>query len=268
MGFSGFLTEFYRGLISHLQGRAKKQEIEKLKGELIKVQRDAVYIKKRLHTLHRKARRTHIKRRIRRLERKVENIEAFSNEVPRLKERLDQEISRISGDLKGVAELSRKNREELSELGSKFQQLNIETLQNTVYRAVLAEMEKKLQKPIVDTMSIPSVVQSPTVDTKVNFNNLTTLEKRILMAVGRLSNENGVLIPFNKVVFDLFPEREYEKVYSTVSEYLSLLASRNIVKRVRRGNKTYISLTPEAGSHIKELRRKIVDTVGKFVDTV
>jgi hypothetical protein len=237
------------GIFDFLLGRKEdaeptriRREIEELKGGLRRLQGDVLYIHSELQALKEGEASLHISERVRRLENRVESIagsfRGFSELAAALRDSVLSGMDRLEAHIRHFLELSQKSGEETKHL------------------------------PTVDTMSIQSADKLATVDTKPNFNDLTPLEKKIVVALARLSDGSRTPVPFGKIVFELFPDREYIKAYSTVSEYLSLLAARNIVKRHRIGNKTHISLTQEATAHIKELRRKIVDTVGKFVDTV
>jgi predicted transcriptional regulator len=89
----------------------------------------------------------------------------------------------------------------------------------------------------------------------VNLANIKGYDAVTVQMLLRLLNERGKnQIPFHDVVCNLYPDRDYYKVYSTVSTSISRLEGRNIVRRKSMGNRTYISFTPEALRQLSSMK--------------
>lgn len=106
-----------------------------------------------------------------------------------------------------------------------------------------------------------------------NFNlveELTDTQKSMFHRAGLLLKESGQeWIALKTLAGDLYPERVYDQVRSTTSEYVNVLVDNGLLDKKRRGKHTLISLTKK-GQHyfqkippdtsrkeeIKEVRKK------------
>jgi hypothetical protein len=214
-------------------------------------------------------------------------LETLKQEVTSFKlvqrdERLESSVNELARKIEEVSQLSQRNKEELYRLASSLSD------QRKLSASILEEVLKKVEELIshkselVHTSSPKSPTMSPTVHT-VNLADIRPYDTKVIQALLYLLNENGKnLLSFQELVSRLYPERNYNQVYSTVSECISRLEARNVLRRTSKGNKTFISFTQEAlkqlgNMKLEEYLKKIevgtqhriydVSTVGERVET-
>jgi hypothetical protein len=205
-----------------------------------------------------------------------------SSQLMQRDERLESSISELEKKIEEVFQLSRRNKEKLDRLASNLPD------QRELSASILKEVLKKVEELIshklelVHTSSSKSPTMSPTVHT-VNLADMRPYDAKVVQALLYLLNESGRnLLSFQELVSRLYPERNYNQVYSTVSECISRLEARNVLRRVSRGNRTFISFTQEAlkqlgNMRLEEYLKRIevsaqhriydVNTVGEHVET-
>ncbi len=89
------------------------------------------------------------------------------------------------------------------------------------------------------------------------INDLTDTQKSIFYRLGTLLYESSQeWITTKALAQELYPDKAYDKVRSTLSEYTSILIEAGILKKKRRGKLTYLSIT-EKGLGLFEKTKKI-----------
>ncbi|OVE79267.1 hypothetical protein BVY01_02925 [bacterium I07] len=113
--------------------------------------------------------------------------------------------------------------------------------QNTIENEAITTI-----KPI----KIKKIIESE----KCISHQLTELEKRGLIWIGRLQNEAGSrIIPVRILTDNLYPEKPSRKMKTTVSNILKKHAELGMIHRERRGNYWYIGLTQKGFQELKQL---------------
>ncbi len=76
------------------------------------------------------------------------------------------------------------------------------------------------------------------------LNDLTDTQKAIFHRLGTLLHESSQeWITAKALAQEIYPEKTYDKVRSTLSEYTSILIESGLIKKKRKGKLTYLSIT-------------------------
>jgi hypothetical protein len=182
-------------------------------------------------------------------------------------------VRRLSNDIHAIAELSQMNRRELDRLKEKIDEINLQKSLDNLYRKIIEEVEarfslfgikNKQQEKSFGNSSVGSVDGSVRFGNSANFENLRLLEKRIIRCIlVSVESVGKNLVPSKQIAFDLFPNKSYAQVKSTVSQYIGYLQARNIITKSRIGRGIFISLTPEA---LKYLKGRSIDEYLKKIE--
>lgn len=82
---------------------------------------------------------------------------------------------------------------------------------------------------------------------------LTEMQQQICWKLAALQKESpNKWISFKVLAGELYPNKDYGVVRSTVSEYITLLEEMGYVQKKRRGRQTYVTTT-EKNPHYKEV---------------
>ncbi|MBI5392150.1 hypothetical protein HZB00_04065 [Candidatus Woesearchaeota archaeon] len=105
--------------------------------------------------------------------------------------------------------------------------------------------QKEEWKPAQESLSI--------IDT---INELTTTQKMIFGAVLNLQQQFGYnAVSTKSLAKVIYPDKEYDQVRSTLSEYLAMLATFGLLAKKRKGKESFVTITTtglKIGKVIKE----------------
>jgi len=88
--------------------------------------------------------------------------------------------------------------------------------------------------------------------TMKHFENLTEKQKEFCLILAALHSESpNEWVSFKTLAGELYPNQDYNKVRSTISEYTSLLEELGFVKKRKKGGKAYV-LTTQINPYIKK----------------
>ena len=88
------------------------------------------------------------------------------------------------------------------------------------------------------------------------LNDLTDTQKAIFLRLGTLLYESSQeWITAKALAQEIYPDKTYDKVRSTLSEYTGILIESGLIKKKRRGKLTYLSIT-EKGLNLFEKTKK------------
>ena len=91
-------------------------------------------------------------------------------------------------------------------------------------------------------------------ESKNEFLNLTPLEQKGLVILGKLQNESGNhLIRVGEFTSHLYPDRNSSHIKTTVSNILKKLSELELVSRERQGNYWFVGLSTQGFQLIKKL---------------
>jgi hypothetical protein len=91
-------------------------------------------------------------------------------------------------------------------------------------------------------------------DSEKEFLNLTPLEQKGLIILGKLQNESGAhMIRVGDFTSNLYPDRINGHIKTTVSNILKKLSENGLVSRERQGNHWFVGLSSQGFQLIKKL---------------
>ena len=157
---------------------------------------------------------------------------------------LNQRCELLNKELNKVKPLSKR----FSELQDQFTELLRQFTSGSLNRKKTSYIDIKSEnKPISKIAENSESV----------FNNLSQLEQKGFIFIGKLQNESGGnWIPVGSLTSNLYPDKMNRKIKTTVSNVLRKLINSEIITRERKGNYWFIRLTVKGFEIIKkELNR-------------
>jgi len=121
-----------------------------------------------------------------------------------------------------------------------------------ILKEELKEMRQILySKRLEDSKDINEISKKRIVTPDTNFlTDLMPTQEKILMNLIGLINETGSeWIPMKEIARGAYPEKEYSKIKSMVSNHTDFFLTFGLVEKKRKGRQTYVSLT-EKGKEI------------------
>jgi len=132
----------------------------------------------------------------------------------------------------------------------------------TQFTEVIKQFSNSSRNNSPKAENIPEILQkqekvSPTAHSDTQFKELTQLEQKGLLFIGRLQNEAGSQkIPVGSLTTNLYPDRVSRKIKTTVSNILKKLIEQELIIRERSGNHWYIGLTTHGFSTVRKALNK------------
>ncbi len=88
------------------------------------------------------------------------------------------------------------------------------------------------------------------------LNDLTDTQRAIFYRLGMLLYESSQeWITAKSLAQELYPDKAYDRVRSTISEYISILIESGLVKKKRKGKLTYLSITEKGMNLFEKVKR-------------
>ena len=89
------------------------------------------------------------------------------------------------------------------------------------------------------------------------ISQLTETQQAMFLTLYQLQLQlNTKNISIKSIAKVLYPQKEYDSIRSTISEYLSILANLGLIEKKRIGKQTYVSITETGESTINKLKKK------------
>lgn len=184
-----------------------------------------------------------------------------------MNENLKESFSRIRADIEAVKGWLEYFQTKQQENDTKFKDIQerIEEIGEVVsYIGEAPQIHAEILKEGQSNSSSPELEPKPPAFDKGRLvEGLTETQRSIFLRVGTLLQESGQQwISIKGLAHELYPDRPYDQVRSTLSEYLSILIESGLIQKKRVGKSTYITISdvgidllPEAA---KKVLRKIV----------
>ena len=84
------------------------------------------------------------------------------------------------------------------------------------------------------------------------LDDLTETQKAIFFRLGVFQRESGQeWTALKTLATDLYPGKSYDKVRSTVSEYIGILVDAGLIHKLRKGKQTYLAITEKGKTYFK-----------------
>lgn len=178
---------------------------------------------------------------------------AGANNLHTINNSLKESFSRIRVDMEAVRgwidyfkDREKDQEERLKNIESKLEEVS----------EVVALMGEKKTEVNRDFIMINEDDQETEEETPRILDDLTETQKSIFLRLGTLLYESSQeWITTKALAQELYPDKQYDKVRSTLSEYISILIEAGLVKKKRHGKLTYLSIT-EKGLSLFEKSKK------------
>jgi len=188
----------------------------------------------------------------------------YHQDLLRVHENLKQSFIKIRQDISVVQDwISHLNdKDKIKESKIKEIESRLEGVGEALSYAVLAT-EQKEEMPQEETdhaflLSATTEVEQQEGHQKI-LNDLTDTQKSMFYRAGMLLKESGQeWITIKALASDLYPNKEYDKVRSTASEYIGILIDAALLNKKRRGKQTYITLTKKGEKFFKQTNKQSV----------
>ena len=160
-----------------------------------------------------------------------------------------------------INELSNK----IEELGDvlAYMQKSQNRLREEILRVTLPPIKKDIpittnQPPKQETEEEPIMIEtSQPTNPSALLENLTETQQAMFLRLGTIMNEAGQeWIPLKALAQELYPEKEYPKVRSTVSEYADILGEFYLLDKKRRGKQSYVTLSKKGKQIFNKDKKK------------
>lgn len=145
----------------------------------------------------------------------------------------------------------------ISSLHKKFEQLDVAL--RTAFSKVKHDITA-LQKQQVDTASLKKTLKEEVMRELCNMQHtnhrtpntlrLTPLHVELLKQLIRLQMEHKRGISMRELASELYPNKEYAKIKSTLSEYIHKLHQAGFVEKMQK-ERLYLSFTEKALDHVR-----------------
>ena len=104
--------------------------------------------------------------------------------------------------------------------------------------------------PAEERSAIPSIRRS-------FLDDLTETQKAMFFRLGSFQRESGQeWTALKTLAQDIYPGKTYDKVRSTVSEYIGILVDAGLIAKTRKGKQTYITITEKGQQYFKKNDKK------------
>ncbi|MEW6063473.1 MAG: hypothetical protein AB1571_03855 [Nanoarchaeota archaeon] len=172
------------------------------------------------------------------------NNKKIENRINLLDQTLQKSFSNIKKDISFVGNWIEKFNFE-----NKEQDLKINDLQNRI-NFILKLLEQKTILSQEEKKEIPEIqIQTNILDTltdtqKLIFLRLNTLQKEV--------EDNWITLKY--LAQELYPDKSYNSIRSTLSEYTDILIDVGLVTKKRKGKQTLISLTEKGQKLLEQIK--------------
>jgi len=190
--------------------------------------------------------------------------EALSH-VDQISENLKHSFTRIKSDIKVVRDWLSffKTRDE--EYAKRFEDMESRIDEIGQVMSYLAEREtvtpkqqspqkqSKVQEISKEQAYYPQEISNlpPRIE-RTPLDDLTETQKAIFFRLGVFQRESGQEWTSLKTLStDLYPGKSYDKVRSTVSEYVGILVDAGLIHKLRKGKQTYLAITEKGKTYFK-----------------
>jgi len=182
----------------------------------------------------------------------------ISSDFSQIHSNLQTSFTRIKGDVQAIRDWLAyfKDREQDHERRLNDAESRIEELSEVL--AYMQESQEIQQTPLeTDQVILIDDAKEQTGTTQIRIiDDLTDTQKSIFYRLGTLLQEAGQEWMTSKsLAQDLYPDKPYDVIRSTLSEYTSILIEAGLIKKRRKGKLTYLSMA-EKGSQIFSQTKK------------
>jgi DNA-binding transcriptional ArsR family regulator len=196
--------------------------------------------------------------------REEEIQEDYREEIARLNSNLKHSFLKIKEDIKAIKEWIDYFESQHQDHKSKFKQVEEKLAQvdEAVSYVLLSptkeqhklthKQEEKLEEEVKEILE-----QAPTPHYLKLLDDLTETQKTMFYRLAILLKEAGQeWMTMKALATDLYPNKQYDQVRSTTSEYVNVLIESGLLEKRRRGKQTYIGITEKGKQLVKKAQQE------------
>lgn len=189
-------------------------------------------------------------------------IPSYQEEIAKINTNLKHSFLKIKEDIRTIKEWIDYFESQHTEHKAKFKHLEnkLTHLDEMLSYSVLApkKVEKKVRE-VEEELSeeVEEILEkAPHPAYLKMLENLTETQKTIFYRLALLLKESDQeWITIKTLATDLYPDKPYDQVRSTASEYVNILMESGLLEKRRRGKHTYVAIT-EKGKKLVEKTKK------------
>ncbi len=180
----------------------------------------------------------------------------YQRELAFIQANLHDSFSKIKQDMKimkdWISHLNDRDNERvkaIDQMGSRVDELG-----ETLSYVNLAQEQMQIAEKSGPSRVIEELEDAPVPSFDV-LDSLTDTQQAMFQRVGLLLNETGQdWLAIKTLASELYPNKVYDQVRSTTSEYVGILVDSGLLEKRRRGKQTYVSLTKNGEQFFKKVK--------------
>ncbi len=189
--------------------------------------------------------------------------EDYREDIARLNSNLKHSFLKIKDDIKAIKEWIDYFESQHKDHKNKFKHVEsrLAQIDETVSYVLLAppkqqarliEQEEKLEEEVKEILE-----QAPSPQYLRLLDDLTETQKTMFYRLSILLKEAGQeWMTMKALATDLYPNKVYDQVRSTTSEYVNVLMEAGLLEKRRRGKQTYIGITEKGRQVVKKAQQE------------
>ncbi|MDP3916734.1 MAG: hypothetical protein Q8Q42_00410 [Nanoarchaeota archaeon] len=177
--------------------------------------------------------------------------------VNQISNNLKNSFNRIKSDIKVIRDWLSFFKTKNEEYNQNFKNIESRLDEMGEVLAYLTEKDQIIQKAQISPKA-PKEAQYYDYEeprsTKITpLDHLTDTQKAIFFRLGAFQRESGQeWTPLKTLAQDIYPGKTYDKVRSTISEYIGILVDVSLIKKNRKGKQTYIGITEKGQEYLQQ----------------
>ena len=188
--------------------------------------------------------------------------DSLDRKITAISENITNSFKKVKEDIKSVGkwinrfeENDKRQSDDLAYLRNELQYLRTLISERPVHHEIKQEKVHKIpSKPVIEEVVEQESFEIPS---QSAIDALTDTQKSIFNRLGVIQREGSQpWVPLKQLAQEVYPEKKYDEVRSTISEYMGLLSDAGLVKRVRKGKQTFVSVS-EKGSSLFSKQPKV-----------
>ena len=188
-------------------------------------------------------------------------------ELARLNTNLKHSFLKIKEDIKAIKEWIDYFETQHKEHKTKFKHLDNKLMQidEFISYSVLTtpKQEQQTKEDQVLQEEVKEILeQAPTPQYFKLLEDLTETQKNIFYRLALLLKEaDQEWITIKMLATDLYPNKQYDQVRSTASEYVNVLIESGLLEKRRRGKHTYVTITQKGKQLLEKSKHEVAQKV-------
>lgn len=197
-----------------------------------------------------------------------EDNNEYREDLERLNANLKHSFIKIKDDIKAIKEWidyfesqHRDHKNKFRHVENKLAQID-ETVSYVLLsppkeQIKITQQQERLQEEVKEMLE-----QAPTPQYLKLLDDLTETQKSMFYRLALLLKEAGQeWMTMKALATDLYPDKPYDQVRSTTSEYINILIESGLLEKRRRGKQTYITITKKGQQLLEKSKHEITQKV-------